>query len=242
MLVLSQHPTQKGAVMVTPLRQRMSEDMRVRNLAVTTQKEYILQVAKFAKYFGKSPDLLGPEEVRTYQVYLVNDRNLSWGAFNLAVSALRFLYVHTLHVDWAFEKIPNAKKPRKRPVILSLDEVCRFIQCIPNLKHRMVVILVYATGLRTSEALHLRVCDIDSKRMMIRVNEGKWRTDRDVLLSPTLLVWLRAYWKIIRPSDYLFPGKPGKLIAIKTLASAIRKARSDSGISKLLQSLSYLLV
>lgn len=109
---------------MTPLRQRMIEDMRVRNLAASTQAEYIRAVANFAKYFGKSPALLGPEEVRTYQVlHLARERKLSWSAFNLAVCALRFLYQHTLHADWAFEKIPYAKKARKRPVILSIDEV-----------------------------------------------------------------------------------------------------------------------
>jgi site-specific recombinase XerD len=211
----------------------MIEDMRVRNLAVSTQKEYINQVAKFANYFSKSPALLGPEEVRAYQVHLVYKKKLSWSSFNLAVCALRFLYQHTLRADWAFERIPYAKKPRKRPVILSLDEVCAFIQAIPNLKHRIAVMLAYATGLRTSEALHLRVCDIDSKRMMIRVNQGKWRTDRDVLLPPTLLAWLRAYWKIARPDHYLFPGgNPGRPLSISTLNKAVQRARRYSGISK----------
>jgi integrase/recombinase XerD len=219
--------------MVTPLRQRMIEDMRVRNLAATTQKEYMRQVVKFAKFFGKSPALLGPEEIRSYQVYLVNEKKLSWSAFNLSVCALRFLYQNTLHVDWAFEKIPYAKRARKRPVILSPDEICCFIGAIPNLKHRVLVILAYATGLRTSEAVQLRICDIDSKRMMIRVNQGKWRTDRDVPLSPKLLAWLRAYCKILRPTDYLFPGrKPGSHLTQKSVNAAIRSARLYSGISK----------
>jgi integrase/recombinase XerD len=218
---------------MTTLRQRMIEDMRVRNLAASTQAEYIRAVAKFAKYFGKSPALLGPEEVRTYQVHLACERKLSWSAFNLAVCAVRFLYQHTLHVDWAFEKIPYAKKPRKRPVILSMDEVCAFLGAISNLKHRVAVMIAYAAGLRTSEVLHLRVGDIDSKRMMIRVNQGKWRTDRDVCLCPTLLAWLRPYWKICRPQDYLFRGrKPDRPLSVRTLRTAICRARRDSGISK----------
>lgn len=218
---------------MTPLRQRMIEDMRVRNLAASTQAEYIRAVAKFAKYFGKSPELLGPEEVRTYQVHVACERKLSWSAFNLIVCAIRFLYQHTLHVDWAFEKIPYAKKPRKRPVILSMDEVCAFLGAISNLKYRVAVMVAYAAGLRTSEVLHLRVGDIDSKRMMIRINQGKWRTDRDVCLCPTLLAWLRAYWKICRPQDYLFPGKkPDRLLSVRTLRAAICRARQDSGISK----------
>jgi len=218
---------------MTPLRQRMTEDMRVRNLASTTQGEYIDAVAKFAKYFGKSPALLGPEEVRAYQVYLVYEKRLSWSTFNVVVCALRFLYRHTLRKNWTVEKIPYAKKTKKRPVILSLDEVCTFIQAIPNLKYRVLAILVYATGLRTSEALHLRVCDIDSKRMMIRVDQGKWRTDRDVPLSPTLLTWLRAYWRAARPSHYLFPGeKAGTPLTAGNVERAMRRARRQSGISK----------
>ena len=218
---------------MTPLRQRMIEDMRVRNLAASTQAEYIRAVARFAKYFGKSPELLGPEEVRTYQVHLSCERKLSWSTFNLAVCAVRFLYQHTLHADWVFEKIPYARKPRKRPVILSMEEVGTFLGAISNLKHRVAVMIAYAAGLRTSEVLHLRVCDIDSKRMMIRVNQGKWRTDRDVVLSPTLLAWLRAYWKICRPQDYLFPGrKPGQTLSARALHIAIRRARQYSGISK----------
>jgi site-specific recombinase XerD len=211
----------------------MIEDMRVRNFAATTQKEYIRQVEKFAKYFGKSPALLGPKEIRAYQVYLVNEKKLAWSTFNIAVSALRFLYQYTLQVDWVIEKIPYAKRTKKRPVILSIDEICRFIGAIPNLKHRVLVIVVYATGLRTSEVVHLRVCDIDSGRMMIRVNQGKWRTDRDVPLSPKLLAWLRAYWKIVRPTDYLFPGrKPGSHLTQKSINQSIRSARQYSGISK----------
>jgi len=218
---------------MTPLRQRMTEDMRVRNLSATTQRVYIDEVVRFAKYFGKSPALLGPEEVRAYQVHLVYKRKLSWSAFNTAVCALRFLYHHTLRVEWAFECIPYAKKPKKRPVILSLDEVCTFIRAISNLKYRVLAILAYATGLRTSEALHLRICDIDSQRMMIRVNQGKWRTDRDVPLSPTLLIWLRAYWKVVRPRHYLFPGeKAGKPLAASSVNRAMQRARLDSGISK----------
>lgn len=218
---------------MTPLRQRMIEDMRVRNLSVATQRAYIDQVAKFARYFGKSPALLGPEEVRTYQVHLVYEKKLSWSAFNVAVCALRCLYQHTLHVDWAFEKIPYAKKTRKRPVILSMDEVRAFLGAIANLKHRLAVMIAYAAGLRTSEVLHLRIGDIDSKRMMIRVNQGKWRTDRDVCLSPTLLAWLRAYWKICRPQDYLFPGRrPDQPLSTRTLRTAIYRARRYSAISK----------
>lgn len=218
---------------MTPLRQRMIEDMRVRNLSDTTQRVYIDEVARFAKYFGKSPALLGPEEVRTYQVHLVYERKLSWSAFNTAVCALRFLYHQTLHTEWSVEHIPYAKKAKKLPVILDLEEVSTFIGAISNLKYRVLAILAYATGLRTAEALHLRIGDIDSKRMMIRVNQGKWKTDRDVPLAPTLLAWLRTYWKLVRPTSYLFPGeKAGQPLAASNVNRAWQRARIDSGISK----------
>ena len=163
---------------MTPLRQRMTEDMQVRNFSPLTIKLYIDAVIKFSQFFHKSPALLGPEEVRTYQVYLIHEKKASWSAFNIAVSALRFLYVVSLEKDWAFKKIPYAKKPKTKPVILSLEEVCSFIKSLINLKHRVLVMLTYSTGLRISEVLHLRVCDIDSKRMMIRVEQGKGQKDR----------------------------------------------------------------
>jgi integrase/recombinase XerD len=218
---------------MTPLRQRMIEDMRVRNLSPVTIKLYIDAVAKFAKFFHKSPALLGPEEVRTYQVYLIHEKKASWSAYNIAVSALRFLYTVSLEKDWAFKKIPYAQKPKKQPVILSLEEVCSFIKTLINLKHRVLVMLVYSTGLRISEVLNLRVCDIDAKRMMIRVQQGKGQKDRYVPLSPTLLQWLRAYWKAARPASYLFPGRvPGMPLTREGVHKAIACARKAAGISK----------
>jgi integrase/recombinase XerD len=218
---------------MTPLRQRMTEDMRVRNFSPVTIKLYIDAVAKFANFFHKSPALLGPDEVRTYQVYLIHEKKASWSAFNIAVSALRFLYVVSLEKDWAFKKIPYAKKPKTKPVILSLEEVCSFIKTLINLKHRVLVMLAYSTGLRISEILHLRVCDIDSKRMMIRVEQGKGQKDRYVPLSPTMLQWLRIYWKTARPTSYLFPGRvPGMPLTRASVHKAIASARKSAGISK----------
>lgn len=218
---------------MTPLRQRMIEDMRVRNLSAKTIAIYVAAVAKFAKFFHKSPDLLGPEEIRGYQVYLVQEKRASWSAFNIVVSALRFLYGVTLTRDWTLPKIPYAKKPKTKPVILSMEEVCTFLKALSNLKYRVLVMIAYATGLRHSEVLHLRVSDIDSKRMMIRVELGKGNKDRYVPLSPTLLTWLRAYWKIARPASYLFPGKvPGMPLTRESVCRAIRRARRASGISK----------
>lgn len=219
---------------MTPLRQRMTEDMGVRNLSPLTIKLYIDAVVKFSKFFYKSPALLGPVEVRTYQLYLINQKKASWSAFNIAVSALRFLYAVTLKTDWAFEKIPYAKRPRKKPVILSLEEVCAFIKIFTNLKHRVMVMLAYSGGLRVSEVVNLRVCDIDSKRMMIRIELGKGQKDRYVPLSQTLLQWLRFYWKVARPTSYLFPGKtPGMPMSRASMHKAIASARRAAGISKI---------
>ncbi|MBN2257511.1 MAG: tyrosine-type recombinase/integrase, partial [Anaerolineaceae bacterium] len=177
--------------------------------------------------------LLGPEEIRAYQVHLVQQKKASWSAFNIAVSALKFLYAVTLEKDWAVQKIPYAKKPKTKPVILSMEEVCTFFEAFSNLKYRILAMIAYATGLRHSEVLHLRVSDIDSKRMMIRVESGKGNKDRYVPLSPTLLAWLRAYWKIGRPASYLFPGKiPGMPLTKESVCRAIRRARRTSGISK----------
>jgi integrase/recombinase XerD len=193
---------------MTPLRQRMIEDMRLRNLSANTQRLYVRQVARFAQFFGKSPELLGPEEVRSYQVYLSQQKSASWLTLNQAVGALRFLYRITLGREWALGNIPLPKKPQTLPVVLSQQEVCRFFQNLPNLKHRAMVMTAYATGLRVSEVASLRVTDIDSDRRMIRVRLGKGQKDRYVMLSPHLLELLRAYWKLARPKEWLFPGRP----------------------------------
>jgi integrase/recombinase XerD len=192
---------------MSPLRQRMIEDMRVRNYSSNTQQLYIDRVAKFAQYFGKSPELLGPEEIRTYQVYLMKEKGASWSMLNQTVCALRFLYRITLGKEWAIQHIPAPKKEIKLPVVLSQDQVSRFFESLPNLKHRAILMTAYAAGLRVSEVVSLRVADIDSQRMMIRIELGKGRKDRYVMLSPNLLELLRAYWKIARPNDRLFPGR-----------------------------------
>jgi integrase/recombinase XerD len=218
---------------MTPLRQRMTEDMRIRNFSPVTIKLYIDAVARFAKFFHKSPASLGPDEVRTYQVYLIQEKKASWSAFNIAVSALKFLYTVSLEKDWAFKKIPYAKKPKTKPVILSMEEVGSFILTLINLKHRVLAMLAYSTGMRISEVLHLRVSDIDSKRMMIRVEQGKGQKDRYVPLPPTLLQWLRIYWKTARPTSYLFPGRvPGMPLTRESVHKAIACARKAAGISK----------
>ncbi len=184
---------------MTPLRQRMLHDMQIRNLAVNTQKTYLLQVSSFARYFRRSPEVLGPEEIRTWIIYLTNERKLTPASVQLAVGALRFLYRITLRRDWCDEDFPLPKRPVKLPVILSFEEVTRFFESIPSLKQRAILMTAYAAGLRVSEVVHLKVTDIDSQRMMIRVRQGKNRKDRYVMLSPRLLEILRLYWQDAHP-------------------------------------------
>jgi len=156
---------------MTPLRQRMLEDMQVRNLSPNTQHAYIDNVARFARHFGRSPADLGPEEIRRYQVYLVRERNLAPSSLEIAVCALRFLYTVTLQKPWPVDVvIPAPKKPRRLPpVVLSAEEVVHFLACVSALKHGAILTTDYAAGLRVSEAVHLRPTDLDSRRMVIRV-------------------------------------------------------------------------
>lgn len=192
---------------MNPLRKRMIEDLEIRNYSPRTIKSYIFCVSHFAKFFGKSPEFLGPEEVRRYQVYLVHEKKASWALLNQTVCALRFLYRHILQKDWMVNHIPFAKKPRTLPVVLSRQEIAKLFQHVRNLKHRMVLKTMYASGLRLSEAVNLLVSDIDSQRMLIRVRQGKGKKDRYAPLSPTLLAQLREYWRSYQPQSYLFPGR-----------------------------------
>ena len=218
---------------MTPLRQRMIEDMRVRNLSPATQEQYIRAAAHFAQHFDRSPEGLEAEHIRQYQVYLVNQKRLGWGTFNLHMSALRFLYQVTLGRDWAIERIPLARQPRRLPVVLSREEVGQFMASIPRRKHRAALLTAYAAGLRVSEVTKLKVSDIDSQRMTIRIEQGKGKKDRYVMLSSRLLPILRQYWKAERPAEWLFPGqRPDRPLSVAALHKACRQARRRSGIAK----------
>jgi len=219
---------------MTVLRQRMTEDMQVRNLSPHTQRAYIQHVSLFARHFGKSPAVLGPEEIRAYQLYLTNERKLAPSSIQIAIAALRFLYRVTLKKEWSInEVIPSPKSATKLPVVLSPDEVLRFLDCLDSIKHRAILTTCYAAGLRISEAVHLKATDIDSQRMVIRVAQGKGSKDRYVMLSPKLLETLRRYWVTTRPKQWLFPGDvPGQPITRFAVAWACDKAHRLSGISK----------
>ena len=218
---------------MTILRQRMIEDMQVRNLSPSTRDTYLLQVSLFARHFRKSPALLGPAELRSYQVYLTNHKKLAPSSIHIAVAALRFLYKITLKQQWSFEEVlPAPKMPDTLPSVLSRDEVRHFLGCVESLKHRAILTSCYAAGLRISEAVHLKTSDIDSQRMVIRVAQGKGHKDRYVMLSPKLLDTLRNYWRIVRPKEWLFPGYLDRPITRHAVGVACREAQRRSGLAK----------
>ncbi len=198
-------PHQKRTL--SPITQRMAGDMLVRNLAQRTIDTYTYHVERFAKHFGKPLDQLGPEEIREYQLHLVEVKKASWSQFNQAVCGLRFLYHVTLPRPWVVQHIPFGKRPKKLPSVLGSEEVSRLIACVPYLKHRTVLLTLYAAGLRVTEATQLQVVDIDSQRMQLKVMHGKGNKQRLVPLSPRLLQELRSYWKQVRPTTFLFPGR-----------------------------------
>src|SRR5258708_20931103 len=179
---------------MTSFRRWMTEEMQVRNFSPHTQNSYVQQVSLFARHFSKSPEVLGPEEIRSYQVYLTNEKKLAPSSILIAVSALRFLYRVTLHKDWTLpDIIPAPKKPQKLPVVLSREEVLQFLASVPSLKHRAILTTCYAAGLRISEAVSLKPTAIDSQRMVVRVELGKGQKHRYLMLSPNLLDILR-HW------------------------------------------------
>jgi integrase/recombinase XerD len=219
---------------MTILRQRMTEDMQVRNLSPHTQASYLQQVSLFARYFQTSPNALTREHIRTYQIYLTNEKKLAPNSIHLAVAALRFLYKVTLKKDWVFgEDIPLPKKPQKLPIVLSPEEVHHFLSCVECNKHQVILTTCYAAGLRISEAVRLKATAIDSSRMVVRVEQGKGRKDRFVMLSPMLLEILRRYWKGVRPKEWLFPGvRDDRPITKDAVEAACQKALRLSGLSK----------
>jgi integrase/recombinase XerD len=217
---------------ISPLRRRMIEDMTVRNLSPATQRSYIHAVAKFSGYFSRSPERLGLEDVRAFQVHLVST-GISWPALNQTVCALRFFYGVTLGHGEIPERIPYAREPRTLPVVLGADEVVRFLEAVPSLKTRAALTTAYAAGLRASETVGLKIGDIDSGRMVIRVEHGKGGKDRYVMLSAQLLGILRTYWRLARPKIWLFPGRDeAKPIDVQVLYSACRSACAAAGLAK----------
>lgn len=218
---------------MTILRQRMIEDLTIRNYSPRTIEIYVERVAKFAEYFNQSPDRLGPSHIRQYQVFLVKNQKASWAKFNQTVCALRFLYRVVLRKKWMIEHIPYPKREKKLPVVLSRGEVARFLRAVDNLKHRTILMTLYATGLRLSEAMALELSDIDSPRMLIRVRLGKGKRDRYVPLSETLLKQLRLYWKHSRPKGWLFPSKDPRFpLGVSSIQKVCATVVHKAGLNK----------
>ena len=217
---------------MTPLRQRFINDLRLRNLSPRTIECYVAHVAAFARHFGRSPEQLDQEHIREYQLHLRDEKQASWSLFNQAVCALRFLYKVTLPSPWAVEHIPYGKRPKSLPVVLSREEVQRLLACVERPVHRLLLTTLYAAGLRLSEGLHLQVSDVDSARMILHIRSGKGQKDRFVPLSPKLLVDLRSWWQLRRPTTWLFPGRDCEPLCAGSVQRACRAAAIAAGLAK----------
>jgi site-specific recombinase XerD len=218
---------------MTPLRQRLIEDLQVRNYSPRTVDCYVHHVALFARHFGVSPDQLGPEQIHAYQVHLSQERKVSWSFFNQAVCALRFFYNVTLARNYPREYVPFGKVPKKLPVVLSREEVVKLLSCVKYPKHRMLFRTAYATGLRSAEVRHLQIGHIDSARMLLHVVQGKGAKDRYVPLSQPLLAELREYWRVYRPQHWLFPGNPPERpLHGCSIQRALTRAAQEAGLRK----------
>jgi integrase/recombinase XerD len=218
---------------MTPLRRRFIEDMQLRGLAPTTQRSYLHYVSDYAKFYNTSPEHLDLEAVRQYELYLLHEKKLSPESINLFVSSAQFLYLTTLEMPWGKECFPRVRRAHKLPVVLSPEEVSQFFESVPSLKYRAALMTCYGAGLRISEAVALKVSDIDSSRMLLRIEEGKGRKDRYVMLSQRLLAVLRCYWRAARPKDYLFPSWRQKRHMTSTaLSVACREASQNCGLAK----------
>jgi integrase/recombinase XerD len=218
---------------MTPLKQRFIEDMQLRGLAPTTQRSYIHYVADYAKFYHTSPENLDLEAVRQYELYLLHERKLSAESINTFVAAVQFLYLVTLEMPWGKECFPRVRRAHKLPVVLSPEEVARFFENIPSLRYRAALMACYGAGLRISEAVSLQVSDIDSKRKLIRVEEGKGRKDRYVMLSDRLRDVLRCYFRAARPRGWMFPSwRKNHHLTMSSLSQACRDASRRCGLNK----------
>ena len=228
----SNQTSQSTSPPISPLRRRMIDDMTIRNMPPATQRSYLHAVKGYSVYFGRSPERLGLEDVRSYQVHLIS-KGIAWATLNQVVCALRFFYGITLGQDEVPERIPYARRPSALPEVLSQDEVVRFLEAVSSLKCRIALTTAYAAGLRVSEVVAVEVRNIDSDRMVIHIVHGKGGKDRYVMLSAQLLGILRAYWKLARPKRFLFPGRDEDCaINVTVLHAACRSAREAAGIAK----------
>ena len=224
---------------MTQLRKAMLEELQRRNLSPITTRIYLRAVEEFAQYFKTPPDRLAPKHIRQYQAHLFTDRKLDAISVAQQLSALRFFFLKTLKRPWMVEDMAIPKRPIRLPEILSPEEVERLIQCAASPRHRIWLLILYATGMRREELVQLKIGDIDSDRMLIRIRQGKGRKDRDVMLSPKLLDELRDYWRSAepKPKTYLFPGKgPNQNADVpmdaRGVFDAVQQAAQRAGLEK----------
>ncbi len=214
-------------------RDRMDQDMQIRGLSARTREEYLACAKNFVKYYRTPPDQLGLEEFRLYQLHLINDRKISFSYFNQIVCALRFLFNVTLQRGWDLDRLPYQKREQRLPPILSEAEVAAIIESAACLRDRSILMILYGCGLRVAELQHLGVADIDSGRMMLRVQLGKGAKDRDVPLPERLLPVLRQYWTTCRPRGYLFlGGRPGQPLSAHVIQTMVKSTAQRAGVAK----------
>jgi len=217
---------------ISPLRRRMIDDMKIRGIGQKTQEDYIRAIRNFTRFFGASPDGAGFEDLRRYQLHMRN-QGIGAATINSTLSALRFLFKVTLRRAEDVDQLRYVRSPRKLPVVLSHEEVARLLAYAPGLKYKAALGIAYGAGLRASEVVNLRVSDIDSERMVIRVEQGKGRRDRYAMLSPQLLDLLRSWWREGRPTTWLFPGQdPLQPLSARQLNRACHAAVEAAGIKK----------
>lgn len=218
---------------MTPLRRRMEEELRLRGVSEKTVEAYVGAVRRFAEHFGRSPDRLGAEEVRTFLLSVAEERGWAWSTANQALCGLKFFYRHVLGRPIEVDKLPFRKRKQPLPAVLSEVEVTRLLSAPMSLKLRTVLMTLYSAALRLSEGTHLRPGDVDSVAMVIRIRQPKGGRDRSVMLSIQLLHALRAYWRVYRPGPWLFYGKSKQRpIHTRTVQRAVRKAGEDAGITQ----------
>lgn len=218
---------------MSELRTKMKMDLELRGYSPATMEYYIGNVMRFAQHFKKSPDLLGENEIYEYLHYCITEKNLSEGTVNLVHSALKFFYTKTLGRDWRVEKLARIKDRRKLPVVLSQDEVKSIFDATENLKHKAMLMTIYAAGLRVSEAANLKVTDIDSKNMQIFIRNSKGKKDRYAILSKVNIEILREYWKQYHPKTFLFGSRFGDdAVSVRTIQEVFKDARDKAGVKK----------
>ncbi len=215
------------------LKDQMLMDLQLSGAKPRTQETYLREVENLAKYFNRSPAELGEAELKKYMLYMINERHLSEGTFRFYVAGLKFLYRTTLKREWPVEKIKHPRSKRKLPVVLDLSEVEVLFAVTKNLKHKAMLMITYSSGLRVSETARLKMTDIDSKRMTIRVSDGKGGKDRYSILSRTALEHLRQYWRKYRPTEWLFEGqKQDEPITTHSIQLMFYAAKKRAGIKK----------